>query len=81
MSVEIRKFHFTGGVLTSLFSLPASCYFMNIPHMYLWFCSRVVDAQSPVAVVIPIRDSSFSRELRIGDISWHDFLKRAEGSK
>ncbi|XP_071903497.1 probable acyl-activating enzyme 17, peroxisomal isoform X2 [Coffea arabica] len=43
--------------------------------------SRVVDAQAPMAIVIPTRDSSFSMKLRAGDISWQDFLNRAEGSK
>ncbi|CAI9113443.1 OLC1v1014047C2 [Oldenlandia corymbosa var. corymbosa] len=43
--------------------------------------SRVVDAQAPLAVVIPTGGSSFSMKLRDGDISWQDFLKRAELSK
>ncbi|KAJ9174109.1 hypothetical protein P3X46_017172 [Hevea brasiliensis] len=40
--------------------------------------SRVVDAQSPMAIVIPTKGSSFSMKLRGGDISWHDFLERVE---
>ncbi|KAL3512319.1 hypothetical protein ACH5RR_025036 [Cinchona calisaya] len=43
--------------------------------------SRVVDADSPISIVIPTRGSTFSRKLRDGDISWQDFLERAEGSK
>ncbi|CAK9147864.1 unnamed protein product [Ilex paraguariensis] len=43
--------------------------------------SRVVDAQSPMAIVIPTRGSSFSIKLRDGDISWHDFLERVKDSK
>ncbi|KAK4409509.1 putative acyl-activating enzyme 17, peroxisomal [Sesamum angolense] len=39
--------------------------------------SRVVDAQSPMAIVIPTRGSSFSRMLRDIDISWQSFLERA----
>lgn len=39
--------------------------------------SRVVDARSPLAIVIPARDSCLSTTLREGDISWHDFLDRA----
>lgn len=50
-------------------------------HTYIGLCRRVVDAQSPMAIVIPTRGSSFSQELRDGDISWYDFLRRAEGSK
>ncbi|XP_065870390.1 probable acyl-activating enzyme 17, peroxisomal [Euphorbia lathyris] len=40
--------------------------------------SRVVEAQSPMAIVIPTKGSSFSMKLRDRDISWHDFLKRVE---
>lgn len=43
--------------------------------------SRVVDAHSPMAIVIPNRASSLSIELRDGDISWPDFLDRAKDSK
>ncbi|KAL5544827.1 hypothetical protein UlMin_008611 [Ulmus minor] len=43
--------------------------------------SRVVEAQSPMAIVIPTRGSSFSTKLRPGDISWHDFLERAKDFK
>lgn len=43
--------------------------------------SRVVDAQSPTAIVIPAGGSSFSMELRDGDMSWHDFLQRAINSR
>lgn len=43
--------------------------------------SRIVEAQSPMAVVIPARGSSFSMKLRDGDISWHDFLGRVKNFK
>ncbi|XP_020554236.1 probable acyl-activating enzyme 17, peroxisomal isoform X3 [Sesamum indicum] len=43
--------------------------------------SRVVDARSPMAIVIPTRGSSFSRILRDTDISWQSFLERAYASK
>ncbi|XP_071733194.1 probable acyl-activating enzyme 17, peroxisomal isoform X2 [Rutidosis leptorrhynchoides] len=43
--------------------------------------SRVVDARSPLAIVIPTRGSSFSTKLRASDISWHDFLERANNYK
>ncbi|GMY15415.1 probable acyl-activating enzyme 17, peroxisomal [Fagus crenata] len=43
--------------------------------------SRIVEAQSPMAVVIPTRGSSFSMTLRDGDISWHDFLGRVKHFK
>ncbi|XP_019081975.1 hexanoyl-CoA synthase isoform X2 [Vitis vinifera] len=43
--------------------------------------SRVVDAQSPTAIVIPAGGSSFSMKLRDGDMSWHDFLQRAINSR
>ncbi|XP_027335945.1 probable acyl-activating enzyme 17, peroxisomal isoform X3 [Abrus precatorius] len=39
--------------------------------------SRIVDAQSPMAIVIPTRVSEFSMKLRDGDLAWHDFLERA----
>lgn len=40
-----------------------------------------MDAQSPMAVVIPAKGSSFSMKLRDGDISWHDFLERVENRR
>ncbi|XP_015061228.1 probable acyl-activating enzyme 17, peroxisomal [Solanum pennellii] len=43
--------------------------------------SRVVEAHSPMAIVIPNRVSSLSIELRDGDISWPDFLDRVKDSK
>ncbi|XP_031104945.1 probable acyl-activating enzyme 17, peroxisomal [Ipomoea triloba] len=43
--------------------------------------SRVVDAQSPMAIVIPSRASALSTKLRYGDISWQDFLARTKESK
>nr|GMD34034.1 probable acyl-activating enzyme 17, peroxisomal [Ipomoea batatas] len=42
---------------------------------------RVVDAESPMAIVIPNRASSLSIKLRDGDIAWHDFLERVKESK
>ncbi|KAI6675573.1 hypothetical protein NL676_003479 [Syzygium grande] len=41
--------------------------------------SRVVDAQSPMAIVIPTKGSTL--ELRDGDISWLDFRGRVEHVK
>ncbi|KAL8474799.1 hypothetical protein ACS0TY_031292 [Phlomoides rotata] len=43
--------------------------------------SRVVDAQSPMAIVIPAGGSSFSMILRDNDISWQSFLERGNGSR
>lgn len=43
--------------------------------------SRVVEAQSPIAIVIPNSGSSFSMKLRENDISWQSFLDRANGSR
>lgn len=43
--------------------------------------SRVVDAQSPMAIVIPTRGSGFSMQLRNGDLSWCDFLERVNKIK
>ncbi|KAJ0805101.1 putative acetate--CoA ligase [Helianthus annuus] len=43
--------------------------------------SRVVDAGSPLAIVIPTRGLSFSMKLRDGDISWLDFLEQAKSYK
>ncbi|OVA06442.1 AMP-dependent synthetase/ligase [Macleaya cordata] len=42
--------------------------------------SRVVDAESPLAIVLPTRGSSFSMKLRDFDISWHTFLERVKHS-
>ncbi|CAH9108527.1 unnamed protein product [Cuscuta europaea] len=41
--------------------------------------SKVIDARSPRAVVIPSRGSTLT--LRDGDISWHEFLERVENLK
>ncbi|KAI7738500.1 hypothetical protein M8C21_004653, partial [Ambrosia artemisiifolia] len=43
--------------------------------------SRVVDAGSPLAIVIPTKGSGFSMNLRDGDISWLDFLEQAKSYK
>lgn len=43
--------------------------------------SRVVEAQSPMAIVIPTRGSGFSMQLRSGDLSWCDFLERVDKIK
>ncbi|XP_030493803.2 hexanoyl-CoA synthase-like isoform X1 [Cannabis sativa] len=43
--------------------------------------SRIVEAQSPLAIVIPSKGSSVSAQLRHGDVSWHDFLNRANKFK
>ncbi|XP_028082035.1 probable acyl-activating enzyme 17, peroxisomal isoform X1 [Camellia sinensis] len=40
--------------------------------------SRVIDAQSPIAIVIPSGGSSFGIKLHDGDISWHEFLATVE---
>ncbi|KAI4374501.1 hypothetical protein MLD38_012487 [Melastoma candidum] len=40
--------------------------------------SRVVDAESPMAVVMSAKESSVSVKLREGDISWNEFLERVE---
>ncbi|XP_059644423.1 probable acyl-activating enzyme 17, peroxisomal [Cornus florida] len=42
---------------------------------------RVVDAQSPTAVVIPSRRSNISIKLRDGDILWHNFLEKVKDFK
>ncbi|KAG6413779.1 hypothetical protein SASPL_126493 [Salvia splendens] len=42
--------------------------------------SRVVDAQSPIAIVVPSRGCSISKTLRDNDISWQSFLERANDS-
>ncbi|KAG7021597.1 putative acyl-activating enzyme 17, peroxisomal [Cucurbita argyrosperma subsp. argyrosperma] len=46
-------------------------------HLY----SRVVDAESPLAIVIPTRSTGLSMKLRDGDISWHAFLERVKDLK
>ncbi|XP_010262187.1 PREDICTED: probable acyl-activating enzyme 17, peroxisomal isoform X2 [Nelumbo nucifera] len=43
--------------------------------------SRVVDAQAPLAIVVPSRGSSLKMELRGCDMSWHAFLERVEHFK
>ncbi|XP_076881359.1 putative acyl-activating enzyme 17, peroxisomal [Bidens hawaiensis] len=43
--------------------------------------SRVIDAGSPLAIVIPASGLSLSMKLRDGDISWHDFLEQVESYK
>ncbi|KAH6763477.1 acyl-activating enzyme 17 [Perilla frutescens var. hirtella] len=43
--------------------------------------SRVVEAQSPLAIVIPNKGTSLSMKLRDNDISWQSFLERTNGSR
>lgn len=40
--------------------------------------SKVIDARSPTAIVIPTRHSHFSMKLRDGDISWVEFLEKVK---
>ena len=47
----------------------------------LQFCSRIVEAESPMAIVIPSRGSGLSIKLRDGDISWHEFLESVRDFK
>ncbi|XP_008782050.1 probable acyl-activating enzyme 17, peroxisomal [Phoenix dactylifera] len=42
--------------------------------------SRVIDADAPLAIVVPTRGSSI-KGLRDADISWHDFLGRVKHTK
>ncbi|XP_054805647.1 probable acyl-activating enzyme 17, peroxisomal [Prosopis cineraria] len=43
--------------------------------------SRIVDAESPMAIVIPTRGSGLSMKLRDGDLSWCDFLEGVDSLK
>ncbi|XP_026403017.1 probable acyl-activating enzyme 17, peroxisomal isoform X2 [Papaver somniferum] len=43
--------------------------------------SRVVDAESPLAIVVPSRGCSISVELRDDDLAWPTFVERAKYSK
>lgn len=43
--------------------------------------SKVIDAHAPLTIVIASRGSTLSRMLRTSDLSWHDFLGKAEHSK
>lgn len=38
--------------------------------------SKVVEAHAPLAIILPNRGTTFSGDLRDGDITWHDFLRR-----
>jgi hypothetical protein len=40
-----------------------------------------VEAKSPMAIVIPVRGSLPIKGLRVGDLSWQDFLGRVNHSK
>ncbi|CAM8982222.1 unnamed protein product [Rhodiola kirilowii] len=40
--------------------------------------SKVVEAQSPTAIVIPATGTDLCMKMRDGDINWHDFLSRVE---
>ena len=78
-----KVYHCTGEFVIFLTLWPnflfTICFSMTT-YLTLYFlsCSRIVEAQSPMAIVIPLRGSSFSMKLRDGDISWHDFLGRVE---
>ncbi|VAI17801.1 unnamed protein product [Triticum turgidum subsp. durum] len=43
--------------------------------------SRVVEAKAPMAIVIPARGSTPIKGLRTDDLSWEDFLGRADHTK
>uniref|UniRef100_A0A0D6QX08 AMP-dependent synthetase/ligase domain-containing protein n=1 Tax=Araucaria cunninghamii TaxID=56994 RepID=A0A0D6QX08_ARACU len=40
--------------------------------------TRVIEANSPIAIVVPGRDTSLCMPLRQGDISWEEFLGRTQ---
>lgn len=40
-------------------------------------CRRVVDAEAPLAIVIPARGSFVRMNLRENDLSWNEFLGKA----
>ena len=79
---------FTGEKFFSLFAKDTQqlscflcCSVIGCLILLLHKCSRVVDAQSPMAVVIPAKGSEFSMKLRNGDVSWHDFLEKVNNLK
>lgn len=41
------------------------------------FCRRVVDAEAPLAIVVPARGSSCRTKIREKDLSWNNFLGKA----
>ncbi|KAI9088468.1 hypothetical protein K1719_029917 [Acacia pycnantha] len=43
--------------------------------------SRILDAESPMAIVIPTRGPELSMKLRNGDLSWCDFLEGVDSLK
>jgi hypothetical protein len=48
----------------------------------VFYYSRVVEAQSPMAIVLAANESSLMVTLRSGDISWNNFLALAgDGSR
>lgn len=55
----------------------------NMTHKYIVAsqCSRIVDAESPMAIVIPTRGSELGMKLRDGDLSWCDFLEGVDSLK
>ncbi|CAL5374388.1 unnamed protein product [Camellia sinensis] len=65
-------------IATRLKISKAKAIFTQITLVQVRFCSRVIDAQSPIAIVIPSRGSSFGINLRDGDISWNEFLAKVE---
>ncbi|KAK6153506.1 hypothetical protein DH2020_013145 [Rehmannia glutinosa] len=79
MRLQISK---AKAIFTQVLQLKGSVVELSIKdtgiHDYL---DRVVEAQSPMAIVIPSSGSSFSMNLRDNDISWQSFLQRANDSK
>lgn len=55
---------------------------VDLSHGDVFCCyRRVIDARAPLAIVIPTRGFTYVDGLRAGDISWHDFLRRAKLAK
>lgn len=60
--------------------MPFWGFFLTIEYMLtlnVFYYSRVVEAQSPMAIVLAANESSLMVTLRSGDISWNNFLALA----
>lgn len=80
--VQVKLLFLSSQIHIPEFSVVSFSFFVLIfLNLELWFCSRVIDAQAPLAIVIPAKGSSFSMKLRDGDISWLDFLERVRKLK
>ena len=73
--IPLYRWSFLQSSRPEFFSQEGRC--KMVLTLSIWLCRRVVDAEAPLAIVIPARGSFVRMNLRENDLSWNDFLGKA----